>query len=797
MTIAIFLRYSGSEDKGWSQELRGGAMGAIGCAWVRARDVSGPGWACCIALALLLAMGWNCTQAGEAGQAVPVPVSVDTLLSQMTLEEKVGQIGQSFYFGSSKSIDDRIRFGQLGSVLFVTDPAVANRLQKISVEESRLHVPLLLGFDVIHGYRTIFPVPIALAASWDTALVEAVQQTAAAEARASGIHWTFAPMVDVARDPRWGRMVEGAGEDPYLGAAMAAAQVRGFQGGKTVQPGHVIAGVKHFAGYGAAVGGRDYDEVSLSDSELWNVYLPPFKAAVDAGARSVMSAYMGLNGVPASGNHWLLTDVLRKAWHFDGFVVTDANAVHGLVTHGFASDSQDAAVRAVAAGVDMEMAIGKPATAELAQAVRSKLIPEALVDAAARRVLQEKLALGLFEHPYVDEARAAEVLAAPEHRQQALKAAERSAVLLRNEGNVLPLDPGKIHSVALVGPYADSSRDTLGPWVFNYDLAETVTIATALKSRLGPAVHVEVAAGVPRPSRLFPSPFGALDRAPRPKSWTADKERAEFEKAETVARSADVVVLVLGENWEMSGEAASVSSLALPGNQQHLLEAMVATGKPVVLVLMSGRPLDITWASAHVTAILEAWFPGTQGGMAVANLLLGNAVPGGKLPFTWPRSVGQVPLFYARANSHEPANAGKRYWNEQGTPLYAFGHGLSYTSFAYSQPTVDRAIAHVGDQVRITVEVANTGGRSGDEVAQLYIHQRSGRSFRPVRELMGFQRVTLAAGESRRLEFVLGPADLAYWSTSDGAFLQDAASFDAWVGGTSTADAHVAFEVIP
>jgi beta-glucosidase len=726
----------------------------------------------------------------------PAPVSVDALLAKMTLEEKVGQLGQLFYFGA-KPTEQKIRAGEAGSVLFVSDPKVAeaNRLQRLAVEESRLHIPLLFGADVIHGFRTAFPVPLAMAASWDTDTVEAAQTTAAAEARAAGVHWAFAPMVDIARDPRWGRMVEGAGEDPYLGAAMAAAQVRGFQGGKKVQPGHIIAGVKHFAGYGAAVGGRDYDEVNLSASELWNVYLPPFKAAVDAGTRNVMSAYMGLNGVPATGNRWLLTDVLRKTWHFDGFVVSDANAVVSLTTHGFAADPQDAAIRALSAGVDMEMSFGKLATAELIAAARSRKVSQGVIDAAARRILQAKMDLGLFTNPYVDETHAEEVLNAPDHRQQARIAAERSAVLLRNEGGLLPLDRTRLHSIAVIGPYADSKRDTLGPWIFNYQLAETKTVAEGVRDNAGPGVSVDVAPGLPRPARKFQSPFVPGDRAPKSTAWTPEEAVAEFSKAESVARAADVVVLVLGEDWDMSGELASVSTLALSGEQQRLLEAIVATGKPVVLVLMNGRPLDISWATEHVPAILETWFPGTAGGAAVANLLFGSSTPGGKLPFTWPRNVGQVPIFYAHATSHEPRNAAKRYWNEDGSPLYPFGYGLSYTTFSYSEPHIERNSIRVGEPLRVSVDVTNTGARLGDEVAQLYIHQRAGRALRPVRELKGFQRVTLAAGETKHLNFTLSAHDLQYWSTADNGWVQDAAGFDLWVGTNSNATAHAQFDV--
>ena len=718
----------------------------------------------------------------------------DALLAKMTLEQKVGQLAQAFYFGG-KALESEIRSGQLGSVATLGNPETINRLQRIAVEESPQHIPLLFGLDVIHGYRTIFPVPLALAASWDPEMVTTVQAAAAAEARAAGVQWTFAPMVDIARDPRWGRMVEGAGEDPYLGAAMAAAQVRGFQGGAQVQPGHVLASVKHFAGYGAPTGGRDYEEVNLSPAELWNVYLPPFKAAVGAGAAAVMSAYMDLNGVPATGNRWLLTDVLRKTWHFDGFVISDADAVRNLTKHGFASDPDDAAIRALTAGLDMEMSIGKPITPNLVDSVRKGRVSQKLIDKAARRILQAKFNLGLFKDPFADETHAAEVLQSPQHRDLARAAAERSAVLLRNESSILPLDRTRLRSIAVIGPYADSQRDTLGPWAFDFNLEETRTIAAAVRDQAGASIRVEVAPGVQRPMRRFPSPFLALDRTPKGKPWTPEQVATEFAKADALARASDVVVLVLGEGWDMSGEAASVDTLALAGDQQRLLEAMLATGKPVVLVLLSGRPLEITAAAEHAAAILEAWFPGTQGGTAVANLLFGDAVPGGKLPFTWPRTVGQVPLFYAHTASHEPHNAAKRYWNEDGSPLYPFGYGLSYTTFSFSEPHIEHNNVRLGTAVTVSLDVTNTGTRAGDEVVQLYIHQRSGRASRPVRELKGFRRLTLAPAESRQVTFTLTPADLQYWSTADSAWVQDPATFDVWIGGDSNATAHAQFDV--
>ncbi len=666
----------------------------------------------------------------------------ETLLAAMSLEEKAGQLSQYFYLAGMQAqpefVEAEVRAGRAGSLLFVADPREANRLQRIAVEESRLGIPLLFGFDVIHGLRTIFPVPLGLAASWDPQLAEQVQATAAREARAVGIHWAFAPMVDIARDPRWGRIVEGAGEDPYLGAHMAAAQVRGFQGEAIGAPERVVAGPKHFIGYGAALGGRDYDEVNLSESELRNVYLPPFAAAVRAGAGNIMTSYVGINGVPGAADHRLITEVLRGELGFDGFVVSDASSVMDLTTHEFARDDRDAAVRAIRAGLDMEMWLGghftgdsiptprAAAFATLPDAVRAGEVDEQLLDAAVKRVLLLKLRLGLFEQPYVDEARAGSQLGDPGHRELARIAAERSAVLLRNEGGVLPLDRSAVRSVAVIGPF---------------------------------------------------------------------DEGAEFARAVELARSSDVAVLVLGEAADMNGEGASRSTLDLPGRQLELLEAVAATGTPVVLVLLSGRPLDLHGAVERSAAILAAWHPGTEGGLAVARLLFGDVAPGGKLPFSWPRSVGQVPLIYAHLRSHQPRTSSKRYWEEESTPLYPFGFGLTYGEVEYANLNLNATSIGLDDTLEVSVEVHNPSSRAVEEVAQLYLHQRYGRTARPVRELKAFRRVTLEPGETSTLRFQIEAAARRYWSSAQGTYVLDESIFDVWVGGTSTASLHTEFAV--
>ena len=748
--------------------------------------------------------------------SLPIDQRVADLLARLTLEEKAGQLSQYFYFGAfeqdeagpdtsadampldadmfneqPKVVEAALARGTVGSVLFVKDAASANRLQRLAIEGNRHGIPLIFGFDVIHGFRTIFPVPIAQAASWDPAVAEAGQRVAAKEARAAGIHWAFAPMVDIARDPRWGRIVEGAGEDPVLGSAMAAAQVRGFQGG--FGPDNVLAGPKHFAGYGAALGGRDYDDADVSDNELWNLYLPPFKAAVDAGAANIMGAYMDLNGVPASANRWLLTEVLRDEFGFDGFVVSDANAVRSLETQHFAQDLTDAAARALGAGLDMEMCMVDPAYGRLPQAVEQGLLAVEVLDEAVRRVLTAKFRLGLFENPWADEVAGRATLDEPAHRESARGAAEKTFVLLKNDpvGGVmtplLPLDPDALGSVAVIGQLAASKRDTVGPWVFDQDNEETVTILDGLRARLGDGVRVEHADGASIPLRLFPSMFDRMDSvvANTPDGYDDDTAIAE---AVELAGRCDVAIVVVGQRQNQIGESASTGTLDLPGRQLEQLQQLVATGTPVVLVVMAGRPLDLRWADAHVPAILQVWYPGTRGGEAVASALVGDCSPAGRLPFTWPRHVGQVPMVYNHYRTFQPEHQDKRYWDDESTPLYPFGHGLSYATVTYTNLRLERDAMAIGEATTVSVDLTNTSDRAAEEVAQLYLHQRYGTSTRPVRELKGFQRVALAPRETRTLTFALGPDQLRYWSAVTRCWVQDATTLDVWVGGSSTSE---------
>jgi beta-glucosidase len=713
----------------------------------------------------------------------------------MTLEEKLGQMSQiSYKEPHSVSHDERIHKEQVGSFLFITDPAEINRLQHIAVEQTRLHIPLIFGFDVIHGFRTIYPVPLALASSWDPAEAQHAQSMAAREASSVGINWTFAPMVDIARDPRWGRIMEGAGEDPYLGSRMAEAQVLGFQGDTIGSANHILACVKHFAGYGAADGGRDYDSANISEEQLWNVYLPPFHAAVQAGVGSLMSAYMDLNGVPASGNAFLLHDVLRKKWGFQGFVVSDWESVESLKTHGFAAGPEDAAVRAVNAGLNMEMT-SHVFRDNLAAAVKSGSVKESAIDDSVRDILLMKFRLGLFTNPYVSLDSARVELGSTAQHDAARVAAERSAVLLRDQDGLLPLKKS-VGSIAVVGPLADSKPDIMGSWSLAGHAEDAVTVLEGLRKKLGPAVTINYAKGV-EIDRVQPSIFDGLFASPKPVLKTEQERNAEFQHAVEQVKKSDVAILVLGEAQNMSGERASRLTLTLPGRQQELLEAAVATGKPVVLVLLNGRPLDITWASQHVPAILEAWYPGTEGGNAVADLLVGDANPGGKLPLTWPRSVGQIPIYYSQNLTQIPDETDTRYWDGSSAPLYPFGYGLSYASFHLSNLKIDASSMHTDGSLTAAIDVQNSADVAGDEVVQLYTHQRAGSASRPRRELKGFMRFHLDAGEKRTVNLTLHAKDLGFWSPQTHQWAVEPGLFDLWMGEDSTAAEHATFSVVP
>jgi len=740
----------------------------------------------------------------KAGMTTSVPTEaevakrVEALLGKLSLEEKIGQLNQvgGADFAPGPKAEGQIRKGGAGSVLWLNDTKRFNELQKIAVEESPSGIPLLFALDVIHGYRTIFPVPLAMASSWDPSVPEKSQTVAAREARAAGLHWTFGPMLDICRDARWGRIVEGAGEDPYLGAAMAAAQVRGFQGDDISDPERVLACAKHFAGYGYSEGGRDYDPAYISETQLRNIVFPPFKAAVEAGVASFMSAYMDLNDVPAGGNRWLLRQVLRQEWGFDGFVVSDAFAVGNLLIQGHARDRRDAALRGLKAGVNMDMS-SYTYTENAADLVAKGDLSVAQIDELVRPILALKVKIGLFEHPYVDEGLLAQVVVRPEHRQTSRWAAQRSMVLLKNKGGLLPLKKD-LKKVAVIGPLADSMEATEGSWMVFGHTPAAVTVLAGIRAKL-PGAEVTYAPG-PEIRRDIPSWFeSVMGDAASKQVQTPEQAETAFQAAVEIARTAELVVMVLGETDVMAGEAASRASLDLPGRQEDLLKAVNALGKPIVLVLLNGRPLSVNWAAEHIPAILEAWEPGTEGGHAVADILFGDVNPGGKLPVSFPHKGSHMPLYYARNLTHSPESSpmyNPRYWDGLPVPLYPFGYGLSYTSFDFSNLKASAPQVMVGNRVTVSVEVTNTGKLAGDEVVQLYIHQKWGSDTRPMRELKGFERITLQPGETKTVSFQLGPDQLRYWSTNAGKWIQEAAQFDIWVGADSTATLHADLEVV-
>src|SRR6266516_242582 len=666
--------------------------------------------------------------------------NLDSLLARMTLEEKLGQLNLLSAGGrASPEQMQLVRAGKLGGLFNVIGAENTTPVQRIAVTESRLKIPLLFGLDVIHGYRTIFPIPLGEASSFDPDAVEATARAAGQEAAAFGINWTYAPMVDIARDPRWGRIAEGSGEDPYLGSLMAAARVRGFQ--QTI-----FATAKHFAGYGAGEAGRDYNETEISERTMREIYLPPFKAAVDAGVASLMSAFNDIAGVPASGNAWLTDTVLHREWGFKGFVVSDWTSVAELINHGVAGSQAEAGRRALTAGVDMDMQSGiyVDSLAALARATR---IPMPVVDSAVMRILRAKTRLGLFRDPY----RPRTAPPTSEIRSLARRVAGESIVLLKNERSLLPLDP-KSGTIAVIGPLADNKEEPLGPWHTQGQAADVVTVLQGIKAKV-PA-----------------------------------------------ARQAKVAILVLGERGDMSGEAASRSSLDLPGVQQQLLEAVAATGTPVVLVLMNGRPLTLPWASDHVPAIFETWFLGVEAGNAISDVLFGDVNPSGRLPVTFPRVLGQVPLYYNHRNTGRPPDVNNKfsskYLDVPVTPRYPFGFGLSYTTFGYSSLKLSTTRARVSDTVTATVTVANTGSREGTEVVQLYVRDEVASVSRPVRELKAFKRVTLKPGESRAVDLRVAVRDLWFYGL-DMKRVVEPGTFRVYVGPNSAEGLEERFEVVP
>jgi beta-glucosidase len=762
--------------------------------------------------ALLSSLPAAASRAQRRRSATPAPPAraqdeverkVNALVARMTLEEKLGQLqqlGGDVAGHANPDIYDIARRGLLGSTLGVRGARNTNDLQRAAVEGSRLHIPLIFGFDVIHGYRTIFPIPLGEAASFDPAAAERSASVAAAEARASGIHWTFAPMVDIARDARWGRIAEGAGEDPYLGMAMARARVRGFQGPDYSAADRVVACAKHYVAYGAAEAGRDYNTVDMSEQRLREIYLPPFHAAVDAGVGTLMSAFNDLNGVPSTGNRFTLTKILRGEWHFDGFVVSDYTSVQEMIAHGYAADGSEAARLALTAGVDMEM-VSRLYNQNGAALLRQGKITMAEVDEAVRRILRIKFRAGLFEHPYVDESREASVILSAENQRAAREVAARSLVLLKNERDTLPLDKN-VRSIAVIGPLADDPRATIGPWSGDGQPENTVTLLQGIKAAVSPRTRVLYAKGVgvegrgvtgnydappPQPSAAGGTNVASAANTEAARLATTPTAADSIKEAVRVAREADVVVVAVGETAEMSGEAASRSTLDLPGRQLELLQAIHQTGKPYVVVLMNGHPLTLNWLAENSPAVLEAWFPGTQGGPAIADALFGDVNPGGHLPVTFPRAVGQEPLYYNHTSTGRPPTSEKytsKYLDVPVTPLFPFGFGLSYTTFRLSNLRLSATRIAPSASLQVSVDVENTGRRAGDEVVQLYIRDLVGSRVRPVRELKGFQRVTLQPGERRTLQFTLAPEQLGFYN-QDVRFVVEPGQFKVMAGASS------------
>ena len=734
---------------------------------------------------------------------------VNALLQKMTVEEKVGQLVQ-YSAGSPtgpgtgrNNYEEMIAAGQVGSLFNINTPAKVNAMQRIAVEKSKLHIPLIFGQDVIHGYRTTFPVPLAMSATWDTTLIEKASRLAAVEATTDGIRWTFSPMVDIAHDARWGRITEGAGEDPYLGSLIAAAYVRGYQGAKLDDPNSMAACAKHYVGYGAAEAGRDYNSTEIPDRTLRQVYLPPFHAAEKAGVLSFMSAFNAINGVSASGNPYTLREILRKEWGFKGMVVSDWNSVGELIPQGLALDGAMAARKGLLAGVDMDMESNNYHT-HLVDLVKSGAVPMTVLDESVRNVLRVKFAMGLFEHPYTDEKKSTfGAPLSPESRELTRKVAEESFVLLKNGGNgqpVLPLKAEAGKTIALIGPMGDDAQNMIGAWGGEGKAPDVVTLKQALTDYAAKSnFKVTYAKGV----ELEGSTSGADD----------------IPAAVEAARGADVVLLALGDDAGlMSGEAASRAFLNLAKNQRQLIDQIAALGKPTVLVLFSGRPLVLTDVEPKLNAILLAWYPGSEAGPALVNTLFGMSNPSGRLTASFPRSVGQEPLYYSYLNTGRPVlNADlshlpktgeekylSRYVDELNVPLYPFGYGLSYTNFSYSQPTLSATTtsaatlnAGKGGQIHVTAEVKNTGTVAGEEVVQLYIGQRGTSVARPVHELKGYKKLALVPGESKSVDFVLGRDELAFWNI-DMKDVVEPAKVSVWVAPNSGAThTPVEFEIKP
>ena len=725
----------------------------------------------------------------------PVKRRVANLMSQMTLDEKIGQLWQASVGDNADVLmADELRRGEVSSFLggtsLIETPVMRNKLQHIVIEQSRLGIPLIFAHDSIHGFRTTFPIPLAQACAFDPDLFEQTQCISARESAAAGIDWTFAPMVDLARDPRWGRVAEGFGEDPWLGELDAAASVRGFQGTNVADTNQVVACLKHYVGYGAAEGGRDYNTTEISEYVLRNFYLPQFKAGTDAGALTVMSAFNDLSGMPASANHHTLTEILRGEWKFPGFVVSDYDSVSELIEHGVAADEAEAARRAITAGVDMEM-VSTTYVATIAGQVKSGAIPKSAVDQAVRRVLMVKFEKGLFENPYTDESRWKTVFLQPDAIALARKAAAESCVLLKNDKNILPLSKS-VEKIALIGPLGDDLNDMVGPWFSRAHSNDVVTLTAGIRAKIS-AAKLAVARGCSiiesGKARVSLETFSKITEHPTGTNEIAD--------AVSIAKNADVVIMALGEPLDWSGEDASRSYLGLPGRQTDLFDAVVATGKPVIVVLFNGRPLALPNVQEKAAAILEAWFPGIQAGNGVADVLFGDVDPSGRMTMTVPYDVGQVPIPYNHFNTGRPGVGEYKgnYADGPNDPLYSFGYGLAYTTFEYGDVQVGSAFPKLGETITARVKIKNTGARAGTEVAQLYIRDVAASAGpRPVRELKGFQKILLQPGETREVEFKITNQELGYYDTK-GNWLVEPGKFQVWISKDSSSGEPAEFEL--
>jgi beta-glucosidase len=716
---------------------------------------------------------------------------IDSLLSEMTLEEKIGQLNLvSIGFDVtgpvvSDNVEEKIKRGLVGGVFNTYTPQAVRKLQEMAVTQTRLGIPLLFGFDVIHGHRTIFPIPLGLSASWDLEAIERSARIAAIEASADGLNWVFSPMVDICRDPRWGRIAEGAGEDPYLGSRVAEVMVRGYQGIDLSAPNTVMACVKHFALYGAAEAGRDYNPADMGDRTMYDIYLPPYKAAIDAGAGSMMTSFNEINGIPATANRWLNTELLRERWGFDGLLVSDYTAIAELVPHGI-GDAPTVSSLALQSGVDMDM-VSEFYLNNLEMIAEGNREAETWITTSARRVLEAKYKLGLFEDPfrYVNEELASLTMMSDDHRDAARDIARRSMVLLKNEGGILPLK--KSGSIALVGPLARNQRDMIGNWSGAGDWRQAVSVEQGIRNVAG-GIEIHTAHGAnitddPQLITRLNAHGGELQIDTRP-------AEVLIREAVATARRADVIVAVVGESQGMSGEAASRADISLPGRQEDLLKALKETGKPLVVVLINGRPLAIPWVHENADAILEAWFPGTEAGHAVADVLFGDYNPSGKLTATFPRVVGHIPLYYNHKNTGRPFGGQledkykSRYLDVPNEPLYPFGYGLSYTTFAYDKLRLSANEMAPGDTIEVSVSVTNTGSVDGEEVVQLYVHDKIGSVTRPVKELKGFRKVAIPAGKTVEVSFELSENDLKFHNINM-EYVAEPGEFDIMVGGNS------------